>query len=216
MTLVEGAQRNLAAGKPARVSSTQASSGSRPLTRLEPEHLQDLAELIACRLQHRWAGRAPDEHRRLVTARQAAEILAVDLKTVYRNAKELGGRKIGGTWRFDLDAARDDPKKSSARYASERPEPPKTPATGAGSAKGSWRDPGRTANYYQSGASPTEGEYRRSHDCTSSDRPDRMSWGRLGTGNELSEDFRRPPDLRERTDSASRCEDAGGLRVERV
>jgi plasmid replication initiation protein len=77
---------------------------------LDREQLEALAELIAFRLRQAREDRAPDERRRLVTARQAAELPAVDLKTVYRHAKALGGRKVGGAWRFDLDAeAVEDP-----------------------------------------------------------------------------------------------------------
>jgi hypothetical protein len=75
-----------------------------------------LAELIASRLR-----------KKLVTARQAVELFAVDLKTVYRRAKELGGRKVGGVWRFDLDAKAMEATVSSACYASERPQWSRSP-----------------------------------------------------------------------------------------
>lgn len=143
MTPVEGARTNLPSGQPAPVSRAQASSvGSWPLARLEREQLEALAELIASRIQQARDDRAPDKRKQLVTARQAAELLAVDLKTVYRHAKELGGRKVGGAWRFDLDAAAmDDPTESSARYASERPQPSKPHA-----APGSMRSRGRATD----------------------------------------------------------------------
>jgi hypothetical protein len=99
-------------------------AGSSPVARLEREQLEALAELIASRLRHARENPSSAEREQLVTARQAAELLAVDLKTVYRHAKELGGRKVGGTWRFDLDAASmDDAVELSDRYASERPQP---------------------------------------------------------------------------------------------
>jgi DNA-binding transcriptional MocR family regulator len=96
---------------------------------LEREQLETLADVIASRLQEARDDRAPEERKQLLTARQTAELLAVDLKTVYRHARELGGRKVGGAWRFDLHAANlDVAGEESARYASERPHPPKPPA----------------------------------------------------------------------------------------
>jgi hypothetical protein len=141
MPPVEGTRAN-----PPPVSRAQISYsvGSSPPANLQREQLEALAELIAFRLRQGRDDHAPDERKRLVTARQAAEILAVDLKRVYRHAKELGGRKVGGAWRFDLDAgAMGDRAGSRAlrkregstfqiahrrgskalRYADERPRP---------------------------------------------------------------------------------------------
>jgi excisionase family DNA binding protein len=109
------------------------SARSTPVASLEREQLEALAELIASRLRHARANPAPDERKQFVTARQAAELLAVDLKTVYRHAKELGGLKVGGTWRFDLDAAtKDDGAGFSDRYASESPQPSERPVDWGG------------------------------------------------------------------------------------
>ncbi len=105
------------------------STRSWPRASLERDQLEVLADLIASRVQQAPRGGAPDERAQLLTARQAAELLGVDLKTVYRHAKELGGRKVGGTWRFDLNAGSLDTRVgSSARYAIERAEPSKRPA----------------------------------------------------------------------------------------
>ena len=105
------------------------SGGSWPLAELKRKQLEALAELIASRVRRTAKDTSPEERKQLVTARQAAEILAVDLKTVYRHAKELGGRKVGGAWRFDLDARGvGDPTEPSARYASERPRESESPA----------------------------------------------------------------------------------------
>jgi predicted DNA-binding transcriptional regulator AlpA len=40
----------------------------------------------------------PDDS--LVDVREKARLLGVDRATVYRHAKDLGGRKVGGAWRF--------------------------------------------------------------------------------------------------------------------
>jgi hypothetical protein len=97
---------------------------------LERAQLEALADLIADRL--RVPAHVPPTHegKPLVNARQAAELLGVDLKTVYRHARDLGGRKVGGAWRFDLDAGRAGHRTEGVeRYASERPEPPRAPGT---------------------------------------------------------------------------------------
>jgi hypothetical protein len=96
---------------------------------LERAQLEALADLIADRL--RVPAHAPaHEDKPLVNTRQAAELLGVDLKTVYRHASELGGRKVGGAWRFDLGAPHTDhPMDGDDRYASERTEPPRAPVT---------------------------------------------------------------------------------------
>lgn len=128
---MEGPLKNPASGQTPTIADAQPSSpaGSSPTPRLEHEQLETLAGLIASRVQRDQEDRARETRMHLVTARQAAELLAVDLKTVYRHAKELGGRKVGRAWRFDLAAeAMDGPVASSARYASERPQPSERPA----------------------------------------------------------------------------------------
>jgi hypothetical protein len=135
MAHVEGARMNSPGGERAPVSRVEVSYwvGYSVNAGLEREQIEVLAELVACRLLQFPQDRARDERRQLLTARQAAEILAVDLKTMYRHAKELGDRKVGGTWRFDLDPATlDSPTESSARYASERPQRAKPPVARRG------------------------------------------------------------------------------------
>jgi hypothetical protein len=69
----------------------------------------------------------------LLTARQLAERLGVDSKTVYRHAQELGGVQAGRAWRFDLaNALAAWPARGGDRSASEISQPPRGPAaTGA-------------------------------------------------------------------------------------
>jgi hypothetical protein len=120
---------------PIRHLEVSYSTQSWPGTSLGREELEELADLIACRLQRGQDDRDPDERKLLVSVRQAADLLAGDLKTIYRHAEELGGRKVGGAWRFDLDAAAADDPTEGTRYASEpsqrlrtacdsRPSPP--------------------------------------------------------------------------------------------
>lgn len=156
ITPVEGARKALTPGQPTLVTPVQPGSCDRssPLASLEPGQLEAVAEIIASPLRR--AGEARPTSKQLVTARQAAELLAVDLKTVCRHAKELGGPKVGGAWRFDLDAtAMDDATEPSARYASERPRPSKRPAAWGGKhpAVRKW-DPS-IASYCPSGVLPT-------------------------------------------------------------
>jgi excisionase family DNA binding protein len=137
MNVVDGARTNLPDNPPAPIGHVEVSYLTRnwPGASLESEQLETLADLIASRVQQATGGRAPAERKQLVTARQAAEILAVDLKTVYRHAKELGGWKVGGAWRFDLDARAEDAP-VSARYASERPQSSERAAAQGGGRSG--------------------------------------------------------------------------------
>jgi excisionase family DNA binding protein len=129
MEPVESAGRKLPYDASAPTGRVEVSYSNRnwPAPSFEPEKLETLAALIASRLQQAREDRAPGENKQLMTARQAAEFLAVDRKTVYRHARELGGRKVGRTWRFDLDAAATDPTETSARYASETPQRSESP-----------------------------------------------------------------------------------------
>lgn len=122
MALVEGVRTHAPRGQPPPVSHAliSYSVGSWSPVRLEREQLEALASLIASRLEQARGDGAQHGRNQLVTARQAAELLAVDPKTVYRHARELGGSKVGGAWRFDLDAAAVDPMESSARCPSAR------------------------------------------------------------------------------------------------
>ncbi len=43
----------------------------------------------------------------ILSASEVAELLRLDKQTVYRNAKMLGGAKIGRRWLFDKDIVRD-------------------------------------------------------------------------------------------------------------
>jgi plasmid replication initiation protein len=104
--------------------------------RLQRDQLEALAELIAFRRRQSREDGSRHERNQLVTARQAAQLLGVDLKTVYRHAKALGGRKVGGAWRFDLDATPVDPTEASARYASEKPQPSERAAAHGGRRSG--------------------------------------------------------------------------------
>jgi hypothetical protein len=69
---------------------------------LAPESIAALADAVAERL------RAPADVEpapALLTAPELAERLAVDPKTVYRNADLLGAIRVGRALRFDLDRA---------------------------------------------------------------------------------------------------------------
>ena len=95
---MEDTETDAPLGIPTPIGRVQVSYavGNSPAPSLEREHLEALADLVASRLRDGGENLARDERKQFVTARQAAEVLAVDLKTVYRHAKELGGRKIGG------------------------------------------------------------------------------------------------------------------------
>ncbi len=124
-----------------------------PLAMLELDQLEALADLIAARLPA--GGPATDERKPLVNARQAAKLLAVDLKTVYRHAGELGGRKVGGAWRFDLDAVRvDHPPNGADCYANGSPQVPGAPLVAG--RKRTRKPPAKraTATYCQLGPVP--------------------------------------------------------------
>lgn len=66
-----------------------------PIT-LADEQLERLAELIAARLQP-----SAPKPAAYVTAEELAVILAVDKKTIYRNADQLGAVRAGRRLRFD-------------------------------------------------------------------------------------------------------------------
>jgi hypothetical protein len=141
LNAVDSARTNLPYDPPAPIGHVEVSYSTRnwPGASLDREQLEALADLIASRVQQVPGGGGPEKRKQLMTARQAAEILAVDVKTVYRHAEELGGRKVGGAWRFDLAAQAEDARAGSrARYASERPQRSRPPTI-----TGRTRSPGR-------------------------------------------------------------------------
>jgi hypothetical protein len=92
MAAVEGVRTKVLPREPLplRRAEVSYSVGSPPLVRLERDQVEALAELITSRLWRAREDCAPDERKQFRTARQAAELLAVDLKTVYGHAEELG------------------------------------------------------------------------------------------------------------------------------
>lgn len=69
----------------------------------------------------------------LLTAAELAEHLAVDVKSVYRHADELGAVRVGRRLRFDLERALAAwPTQTGSREPSERSQPPGTPAVMGG------------------------------------------------------------------------------------
>jgi hypothetical protein len=87
-----------------------------------------IAERVAERLR---ADDAPRSvwSRRLVGAREVADALDVDLKSIYRHADKLGVVRVGRRLRFDLDRAlRSWSAGESDRCPSERSQPLQTPA----------------------------------------------------------------------------------------
>ena len=57
----------------------------------------------------------------LVDTREKARLLDVDAATIYRHAEDLGGRKVGGVWRFP----REDQHPAVSGFP-ERLKPPKS------------------------------------------------------------------------------------------
>jgi hypothetical protein len=84
--------------------------------------LERLADMVADRLAERLAGRLASAPR-LLTARELADALGVEVGYCYRHAAELGAVKLGATrnapLRFDLLKATE-----ALRQLSERPEAP--------------------------------------------------------------------------------------------
>jgi hypothetical protein len=98
------------------------SEGRTRMVTLTEAQLEHLADLVAERLREE----PTEPPARLVGARELAERLDVDPKSVYRHAADLGGVQVGRAWRFDLDRAL--AAWGADRSASERPQPSRTPA----------------------------------------------------------------------------------------
>ncbi|MBS1861977.1 MAG: helix-turn-helix domain-containing protein [Actinobacteria bacterium] len=60
----------------------------------------------------------------LVGVKEKARLLGVDAATIYRHAKDLGGRKVGGVWRFpredDRSRSDGDPRRAEPGSKSRR------------------------------------------------------------------------------------------------
>ena len=73
------------------------------------------------------ASRGPRAAARLATAEEVAERFAIEIKTVYRNARAFGGMKVPGTsiWRFDLTRVTfDDEGSGQPSMRSQDPQSP--------------------------------------------------------------------------------------------
>jgi hypothetical protein len=94
---------------------------------LSDAQLERLAEFVAERLRDIPA--TPSTSARLVGARELADLLSIDLKSVYRHAPRLGGVQVGRAWRFDVARALAAwPDREADRLPSERSQPPRSPA----------------------------------------------------------------------------------------
>ena len=105
-----------------------------PTVRLPDDQLDQLAALVAARLQGLTAtASAPERQQGLVSAAELASALGVSRQTVYGAAAELGGVRVGtgprARWRFDLDDARERMRCLHSR------EPASDPASNGGAAE---------------------------------------------------------------------------------
>lgn len=106
-----------------------------PSVTLSDAQLERLADLVADRLRSAadpTPAPVPVPARRFVSVAELADMLGVDRKTIYRNAVELGGRRVTKSakspWRFDVDQALAATITEGDRSRSERPQVPSTPA----------------------------------------------------------------------------------------
>jgi hypothetical protein len=100
----------------------------RVTSRLHPEDLARLAELVADRVAERLA---PTSLVSLVDAKMLAQLLGVSVDFVRDHAVELGGKKLTAAakapWRFDVDDAR---ARLAARTSGDRRPVPMVVAAG--------------------------------------------------------------------------------------
>jgi hypothetical protein len=95
---------------------------------LTDRQLERLADLLAERLRPPAGTGPPAEVRPLLTALELAARFGVDAKSIYRHALELGGTKVGRSWRFDPDRALAAwPPRVADRSGSEIPQAPQGP-----------------------------------------------------------------------------------------